>query len=116
MAEPSLQRNSARSGLAWVTPEERVALEAHLPEISGVWAAVLCEIGGPVPPLTFDEGIRLAIALAGPIRADGTVAIDMPTLELRSMLARVQEDLARQPGVDGHRVRQIESVCARFLR
>ncbi|HSK50022.1 MAG TPA: hypothetical protein VK889_05940 [Solirubrobacterales bacterium] len=99
----------------WVTPDERAALEAHIPEVSGIWAAVLFELGGPAPPLDFDEGIYFAIALAGPIRPDGTVAVDMPMPELRSMLARVREDLATRPDVEEHRAHRVECVCARML-
>jgi hypothetical protein len=83
-----------------VTADERAELEAHIPEVSGIWAAVDFELGGPVPPLSFDEGIRLAMALAGPISPDGTVVVDMPMSELRSMLARVREDLATRPEVE----------------
>lgn len=103
------------AGLPWVSPDERAALEAHVPEISGVWAAARFGLGGPEPPLTFDEGIYFAIALAGPIRPDGTVAVDMPMPELRSMLVRIQEDLATHPELDERQARQIECVCARML-
>lgn len=101
--------------LLCVTPDERDALEAHIPEISGIWAAIRFELGGPVPPLTFDEGIYLAIALAGPIRSDGKVAVDMPVPELRSMLTRIQKDLATHPGIDERRAHRIERACARML-
>lgn len=99
----------------WLTPEERVALEAHIPEISGICAAVHFMLGGPIPPLTFDDGIYLVMALAGPTRPDGTVAVDMPAPELRSMLARVWEDLATRPEVEESRAHQIECACARML-
>lgn len=99
----------------WVTADERTALEDHIPEVSGVGAAVQFVLGGLAPPLTFDEGIRFAMAFAGPIRPDGTVTVDMPMPELRSTLERVREDLATRPETEEHRASQIECACARIL-
>lgn len=97
---------------AWVTAAERTALEQYVVEVSGPWAAIMYELGGPTPPLTFDEGVYLLTAASGPVRADGTVAVLMPLSELRERLARIREDLVQK---DEERYAQVEDICGRLL-